>query len=195
MLVFSLLPKISLLILFYKIYYLLLIKSNMDLKFFLIFFILLSLIIGIKGAIKVNKINKLIAYSSISHMGFILLPLIIFNFESFLIYIIIYSFITLSIFGSLFTLINHKGKKISSIDQLVYLKKSNYFIFISLIISFFAISGIPPLSGFFSKFFIFINLINLNLYLLTFFVLILSVVSCFYYLRIIKMISFNNSKN
>jgi len=193
---FSLLPKIALLTLFFKLHYLLLVKSNLDSKHFYIYFIILSLIFGISGALKVEKLNKLIAYSSISHMGFILATILTNSLNIFLIYIFIYSFILISIFIVFLSLVNPiTGKSINNINQLIYLKKINYFFFISLIISFFSISGIPPLSGFFSKFFIFVSLINFNWNLLSLIMLLFSVISCFYYLRIIKLISFNNSKN
>lgn len=193
---FSLLPKMALLTLFFKLHYLLLIKSNLDSKHFYIYFIILSLIFGISGALKVEKLNKLIAYSSISHMGFILCTILTNSLNIFLIYIVIYSLILISIFIIFLSLVNPlTGKSINNINQLIYLKKINYIYFISLILSFFSISGIPPLSGFFSKFFIFISLINYNWNLLTLIMLLFSVISCFYYLRIIKLVSFNNSKN
>ena len=193
---FSLLPKIALLTLFFKLHYLLLIKTNLDSKHFYIYFIILSLIFGISGALKVEKLNKLIAYSSISHMGFILCTILTNSLNIFLIYIVIYSLILISIFIIFLNLVNPiTGKSINNINQLIYIKKINYIFFISIILSFFSISGIPPLSGFFSKFFIFISLINYNWNLLTLIMLLFSVISCFYYLRIIKLVSFNNSKN
>lgn len=193
---FSLLPKVALLTLFFKLHYLLLIKSNLDSKHFFIYFIILSLVFGISGAIKVDKLNKLIAYSSISHMGFLLCTILTNSLNIFLFYIVIYSLILIGIFVVFLSLINPlTGKSINNINQLIYLKKINYFFFISLILSFFSISGIPPLPGFFSKFFIFVSLVNFNWNLLTLIMLLFSVISCFYYLRIIKLVSFNNSKN
>lgn len=129
-------------------------------------------------------------------MGFILCSIISYNLEIFLFYITVYSFILINIFIILFNFINPVSKKsINNINQLIYLKKMNYIYFLSLIISFFSISGIPPLSGFFSKFVIFVGLVNLNMNLSTLFLLLSGVLSCFYYLRIIKIISFNNSQN
>ena len=195
-LLFSLIPKIALLTLFFKLHYLIFIKINLDTKYTYIYFIILSLIFGISGALKAEKLNKLIAYSSISHMGFFLATVLSNSFEVFLFYIIVYSVVLISIFIVFLNLVNPiLGKSINNINQLIYLKKINYAFFISLIISFFSISGIPPLSGFFSKFFVFVILMNLNWNLLTLFMLLLSVISCFYYLRIIKLISFNNVKS
>lgn len=129
-------------------------------------------------------------------MGFILCTIMSYNFEIFLFYVTIYSFILISIFIVLFNLVNPiSGKSLNNINQLIYLKKINYIYFLSLTISFFSISGIPPLSGFFSKFFIFLSLSNLDINLLVFILLLFSIISCFYYLRIIKIISFNNNKN
>jgi NADH-quinone oxidoreductase subunit N len=135
------------------------------------------------------------AYSSINHMGFIILALILNNIDGLLLYLFIYLLISLNIFVILFLLVKQNNTKISFINQLVYLKKNNYILSLGLTLSLFSLAGIPPLAGFFGKFFVFINAVNLNLYLLVFLGLILSTISCFYYLRIIKLINFNNFKN
>jgi len=195
MAIFATIPKFSLLFLFLKIYNIFLIKILIDWQFFFIIFIFLSWIFGILGALKTKKINKLMAYSSINHMGFIILALILNNIDGLLLYLFIYLLISLNIFVILFLLVKQNNTKISFINQLVYLKKNNYILSLGLTLSLFSLAGIPPLAGFFGKFFVFINAVNLNLYLLVFLGLILSTISCFYYLRIIKLINFNNFKN
>lgn len=194
--IFSILPKMSILFLFYKIYIIILVKIIINWQFIFVFFIILSWIIGLQGGLYTNKINRLIAYSSVNHIGFILLALILNNVEGLLLYLVIYTIILLNIFGALFLFIKRNNKaQLNFLNQFIYVKKSNIILVYCFIISIFSLLGIPPLSGFFGKFFIFLNAVFYNFYFLVLLGLILSTFSCFYYLRLIKIISFNNNKN
>jgi NADH-quinone oxidoreductase subunit N len=129
-------------------------------------------------------------------MGFILLAVTITNIKVLLLYLLIYTVVLLNIFGLLFIFIKNNNKsELNFLHQFIYIKKSNLILTFSFIISLFSLLGIPPLSGFFGKFFVFIFALNLKLYFLVFIGLLLSVISCFYYLRLIKIMSFNNTKN
>jgi NADH:ubiquinone oxidoreductase subunit 2 (subunit N) len=148
------------------------------------------------GAIKTNSLNKFLAYSSINHLGFILLGLTINDLFSVVFYLFIYVLISLNIFIIFCSFIKFNNKlELNVIEQLLYIKKVNYILIISLAICLFSLAGVPPLAGFFGKFFIFLNAISLNFIFLTLFGLIVSLISCFYYLRIIKFLTFNNTKN
>jgi len=129
-------------------------------------------------------------------MGFILLAVTITNIKVLLLYLLIYTVVLLNIFGLLFIFIkNNNRSELNFLHQFIYIKKSNLILTFSFIISLFSLLGIPPLSGFFGKFFVFIFALNLKLYFLVFIGLLLSTISCFYYLRLIKIMSFNNTKN
>lgn len=111
-------------------------------------------------------------------------------------YLLIYVLVSLNIFVIFSSLIKYNNKfELNVIEQLLYLKKSNLILVISLCICLFSLAGVPPLAGFFGKFFIFLNSVSLNFFFLTIFGLLISMASCFYYLRIIKFLTFNNTKN
>jgi len=111
-------------------------------------------------------------------------------------YLLIYVLISLNIFIIFSSLIKCNSKnELNILEQLLYLKKSNLILVISLCICLFSLAGVPPLAGFFGKFFIFLNSLSLNFFFLTIFGLLISMASCFYYLRVIKFLTFNNTKN
>ena len=129
-------------------------------------------------------------------MGFILLGLTINDLFSVIFYLFIYVLISLNIFIIFCSFIKNNNKvELNVIEQLLYIKKTNYILVFSLSICLFSLAGVPPLAGFFGKFFVFLNSISLNFVFLTLVGLIVSLVSCFYYLRIIKFLTFNNTKN
>jgi NADH-quinone oxidoreductase subunit N len=141
-------------------------------------------------------LNKFLAYSSINHLGFILLGLTINDLFSVIFYLFIYVLISLNIFVIFCSFIKYNNKsELNIIEQLLYIKKTNYILVISLSICLLSLAGVPPLAGFFGKFFIFLNSLSLNFIFLTLFGLFVSLASCFYYLRIIKFLTFNNTKN
>jgi len=88
---------------------------------------------------------------------------------------------------------NYNLKKLKYIDDLIIVSNTNRFLGVSLIISFFSIAGVPPFVGFFSKMFVLFNAIGHSLYFLAFTGLFTSVISCFYYLRIIQLSFFGHT--
>lgn len=182
--------------LFFKICSVVFSKFFLYLQFFFIFFVVLSWLIGLFGAIKTNRLNKFLAYSSINHLGFILLALTINDLFSLVFYLFVYVLISLNIFVCFCSLTKFNNKnELNIIEQLLYIKKTNLILVLSLAISLFSLAGVPPLAGFFGKFFVFLNALSLNFFFLTLLGLIVSLISCFYYLRIIKFLTFNNTKN
>ena len=163
--------------------------------FFEIFFYvvsILSMLIGSLGALQQKKIKRLLAYSSISHVGFILIGFtsnLMNNIPNILLYIIIYIIMNINLWISYLSLkINHKPVKY--LTDLSNLFLNNKLLSIIMILNVFSLAGIPPLAGFFSKLFIFFTAIKASYFSLVFFALIISIISSFYYLKLIKIIFF-----
>ncbi len=160
-----------------------------------------SLIIGSFGAIFQTNIKRLLAYSSIGHVGFILLGLAAFNKEAFaacVFYIVIYAAISIGSFGFL-TLIKTKNSdkendELFSISSLAGLGKTNPTMAFSLAVLMFSTAGIPPLAGFFSKLYILMAAVERGLLFYAVAAIIFSVISAFYYLRIVKVMYFDEPK-
>jgi NADH-quinone oxidoreductase subunit N len=163
-----------------------------------IFVSLASLAVGSFGAIFQKNLKRLLAYSSIGHIGFILLAMAAFSKESFIactLYMMIYAVISIGSFGFL-TLIKTKNTdeendKIFSISSLAGLGKSHPTLAFALAVLMFSTAGIPPFAGFFSKFYVLTAAIGRGLLFYAIAAIIFSVVSAFYYLRIIKVMYFD----
>jgi NADH-quinone oxidoreductase subunit N len=194
---FSVLPKTAVIIFLIRILHIIFLDLVYYIDKVLIYSAVLSLIIGICGAIYQIRIKRLLAYSAISHMGFILLGFIGNTYEglfSVVFYLLSYIILNISIFGIVLSLRNRiTGSLVRDIKDLIFLPKTNMPLAIMLTIVLFSIGGIPPLIGFFSKFFIFINLIALELYFVAILSIIFSVIGIIYYIRLIKLMFFNLS--
>jgi NADH-quinone oxidoreductase subunit N len=168
----------------------------------LIFAAVASLAVGSFGAIFQKNLKRLLAYSSIGHVGFILLGMMVLSKEGFtacILYMLIYAVISVGTFGFLNLVISartdkesdEENDKIFEISALSGLSKTNPLMAFSLAVLMFSSAGIPPLAGFFSKFFILTALLQ-NGYLITAIVAVLfSVISAYYYLRIVKIMYFD----
>jgi len=148
--------------------------------------VILSLIVGSIGALNQTKIKRLLAYSAIGHMGFMLLgivPLSLISLQATLIYIILY--IIMSINSFTFVLSYYKGSS-NYITQLSGLSRTQPVLAITFALCLLSIAGIPPLAGFLSKYLILLSAVDNGLYLISLIAVITSVISAFYYLRVIK---------
>jgi len=159
----------------------------------IVFLSIMSMLIGAFAAIGQTNIKRLMAYSSIGHIGFALVGLSAgtnAGVEAVVIYLAIYLVMTLGAFACILSM-RHKDGMVEDITQLSGLSQSNLgmaFLFAMLL---FSMAGIPPLAGFFAKFGVFNAAIDAKLYPLAVIGVLSSVVAAFYYLRIIKVMFFD----
>jgi NADH-quinone oxidoreductase subunit N len=165
-------------------------------KNILVFMALASMILGAVAAIGQTNIKRLIAYSSIGHIGYALAGIstgTVTGYSSSVVYISIYVIMNLGIFGCIF-LMKKDGKYCEDIKDLAGMSRQNPILAISFLIIMFSLAGIPPLAGFFAKFYVFMSVIESGMYTLAIVGLLTTVISAFYYLRIIKIIYFDEIK-
>ena len=166
-------------------------------KNILVFMSLASMILGAVAAIGQTNIKRLIAYSSIGHIGYALAGIstgTVAGYSSSITYISIYVIMNLGVFGCIF-LMKKDGKYCEDIKDLAGISKQNPLLAISFLIIMFSLAGIPPLAGFFAKFYVFMSVIESGMYTLAIVGLLSTVISAFYYLRIIKIIYFDEIKD
>ena len=158
-----------------------------------------SMILGSTVAINQQNIKRLLAYSSINHMGFIIIGILTVShigIKSVLLYVLIYLFTILGIFACLLCIKDDKnGTYLEEINSFSGLLQKNPFLSFSLAILLFSLAGLPPMAGFFSKLYILISAVDSKLYILAVIAVLTSVISAFYYLKIIKVIFFDKPQN
>lgn len=181
----STLPKISVICILIQM----LINSDL-----IIIFSLLSIIIGTLGSFNQSKTKRLFGYSGISHMGFIMLSYGVFINTGFIVgnlYLVIYMIGMISIFS----LIINFFTKSKYIIELSHLKFSSRCVSISWVLLILSIAGIPPLSGFISKWFLLWNTINFDFAISSFIIILFSAIGSGYYLRLVKMVYFQKKSS
>ena len=162
----------------------------------IIFISIASMILGAVAAIGQNNIKRLMAYSSIGHIGYALAGVAtgsISGFSNSIVYITIYVVMNIGAFGCIF-MMKKEGKYSEEIKDLSGISKKQPILALALLLILFSLAGIPPLAGFFAKFYIFMSVIESEMYTLAVIGLLTTVISAFYYLRIIKIIYFDEIK-
>ena len=193
---FAILPKIAALSVFIKFLYTPFANMNDQWQTIIVFISIASMIFGAVAAIGQKNLKRLIAYSSISHMGYALAGLSTVSnqgIQSSITYISIYLVMNLAFFSCLFML-KRNDKYYENIEDLSGLSKKHPILSFSLLIVLFSLAGVPPLAGFFAKFYVFLAVIEQSMYFLAIVGLLATVVAAFYYLRIIKIIYFDPEK-
>ena len=156
---------------------------------------LLSMALGAFAAINQRNIKRLMAYSSIGHIGYALVGLAAGTEEGIrgvLIYLSIYVVMNIGTFAIILSM-RHKDRMVEDISELAGLGKSRPMMAALLMVFMFSMAGIPPLAGFFGKFYVFVAAIDAGLISLAVFGLLASVVSAFYYIRIVKIMYFDEA--
>ena len=167
------------------------ILSSHSLAHYLLYFVgITSLIIGALGLNSQWRIKRFLAYSSISHVGFILLGLYCNEYTAFLNYSFIYLITTINVFIILIIFSSYKGKEISYITDLRGLFRLNPYLSIAFTLAIFSLAGIPPLQGFFAKLLVIIGYMKYST-ILAIVAIITSVISCARYLTLIKESQFS----
>ena len=193
---FTMVPKIAALTVFIRFLYVPFLNLIDQWQTILIFLSIASMLFGAIAAIGQTNIKRLIAYSSIGHVGYALAGLATGSNEgiqSSVIYITIYILMNLGLFSCLL-MMKRNDQYYESINDLSGLSKNHPLLSLSFLIILFSLAGIPPLAGFFAKFYIFKAVIEQSMFFLAIVGLLSTVVAAFYYLRIIKIIYFDEEK-
>ena len=191
---FAILPKIAALTVFIRFLYTPFVNLIDQWQTIIIFLSIASMLFGAVAAIGQKNLKRLIAYSSISHMGYALAGLTTGTNEgiqSSVSYISIYLVMNLAFFSCIFML-KREDKYYENLEDLSGLSKNHPLLSFSFLIVLFSLAGIPPMAGFFAKFYVFMAVIEQSMFFLAIVGLLASVVAAFYYLRIIKVIYFDN---
>jgi NADH-quinone oxidoreductase subunit N len=157
------------------------------------FLAIASMGLGAFAAIGQTNIKRLMAYSSIGHMGFALVGLAAGTSEGVqgvIVYLAIYLAMTLGTFACILAM-RRNGRLVEDIDALSGLSRTNPLMAFILAMLLFSLAGIPPLAGFFAKFYVFLAAIHAGLYPLAVIGVLLSTVAAYYYLRIVKIMYFD----
>ena len=161
----------------------------------IIFISILSMVLGSLAAIAQTNIKRLMAYSSIGHMGYALIGLAaggVNGVQAIILYMTIYLAMNAGTFACILCMCR-KGEMVEEISDLAGLSKTNPMLAAALLVFMFSMAGVPPLAGFFGKLYIFLAAIEAQLYALAIIGVVASVIGAFYYLRIVKIMYFDEA--
>ena len=194
---FAVVPKVAGLALLIKFMFVPFSNILLEWQTIIIFISIASMILGAVAAMIQKNFKRLLAYSSIGHIGYALAGVAtgaISGYQSAIVYISIYVIMNIGAFSCLY-LLKKDGQYKENISDLSGISKKHPLLAISLLIILFSLAGVPPLGGFFAKFYVFVAVLEKEMYALAIIGLITTVMSAFYYLKIIKTIYFDDSIN
>ena len=193
---FTMVPKIAALTVFIRFLYVPFLNLIDQWQMILVFLSIASMVFGAVAAIGQKNLKRLVAYSSISHVGYALAGLATGSndgIQSSVIYLTIYIIMNLGLFSCLL-MMKRNNVYYEQIDDLSGLSKNHPLLSLSLLIILFSLAGIPPLAGFFAKFYVFKSVLEQSMFFLAIVGLLSTVVAAFYYLRLIKIMYFDKEK-
>ena len=196
---FAVVPKIGLFVLLMRLCYISFYQLFNDYQTLFFLLSVTSVFIGALGGLEQRKLKTLLAYSSVGHTGYLLLAFSTGNIEGvqmMFYYLAIYMISGLC-FWSVYLFLKQKrsfyfNKSNKELGDLVLLKESNPMLALILSITLFSIAGIPPIVGFLAKVGIFLTVVKSSAYLVAVLSILFSVISTFYYIRLIKILYFEN---
>lgn len=191
---FAILPKIALITIFIRLFFD--ICYNISNFFIIIFYTcaVLSILIGSFLSLQQKKIKRLLAFSSISHVGFMFIGFTSISYDNILyilFYLIMYIVMSINIW-TIFLSYKKKNKPVQYLTDLTNFSKINPLLSIIIVLNMFSMAGIPPLGGFFSKMFLFTVALKNNVIGLAILGILLSVICSVYYIKVIKILFFDN---
>ena len=155
---------------------------------------MLSLFVGMLGGLYQSKIRRLLAYSTITHVGFITLAFAINADFAAIYYVVIYAIVNIALFGLLMILRRVWGnEEFTNIHQLSPLSHSSPLLAYAFVVFFFSLAGLPPFAGFFAKYYVVLQAVGSDYYLISFLAIFISTVGAFYYLRVVRILFFESS--
>lgn len=190
---FATAPKIAAIILIARILYDPFLSMIADWQQVVIAIALLSMTIGYLGALMQRNIKRLMAYSSIANIGYALIAMATGTMQGLgglLFYMTLYLITTVGLFACILAMRRAEGM-VEQIDDLAGLSRSKPAMALALSLLLFSVAGIPPLAGFFGKYFVFLAAVDANLTWLAIYGAVASVIGAFVYLRLVKIIWFD----
>jgi len=192
---FAAVPKVAGLAVFIKFMFIPFSNILLEWQIIIVFISIASMILGALAAIGQKNLKRLLAYSSIGHIGYALAGVATgttAGFKSSIVYITIYVVMNIGAFSCLY-LMRKDGEYKENVSDLSGISKKHPLLAISFLIILFSLAGIPPLGGFFAKFYIFTSVLEQKMYTLAIIGLLTTVISAVYYLKIIKTIYFDEN--
>jgi NADH-quinone oxidoreductase subunit N len=161
----------------------------------IVFIAVASMLLGSFAGLMQSNLKRLLAYSAIANVGYALVGLACVSkpgVAALLIYLAIYFLNTLGAFAVVLCL-KRRGKMVEEISDLSGLARTNPLIALAMVIFMFSLAGVPPMAGFFGKYFIFLAAVNAHMVPLAVIGVLTSVVACYYYIRIVKVMYFDET--
>ena len=198
---FAITPKASLLLVFVRLLYQTFFDYMAEWQSLLIFSSLASMILGSFAGLSQQRIKRLLAYSSIGHVGYLLVAVCcgsIEGLQAVALYLVIYMIMTTTIFAVILAPL--RRSLLDGVERVKYttdfgmLGRINPLLASALTLSMFSLAGIPPLAGFYGKAFLFWAALSSSQYFLAFVGITTSAISCFYYIRLVKIMYFETPK-